>query len=75
MTPKKPAAPTQMTVQAIKDGTVIDLFPERERMDEEAEKVGEPPENVQAFLAYSERLYDLVPAPRAKGKGGGKSHA
>ncbi|MBN2327237.1 MAG: phytoene desaturase [Candidatus Omnitrophica bacterium] len=42
------------------DGTIIDLFPEQEKMDAEARKVGEPPENVHQFLAYSERLYDLV---------------
>lgn len=42
------------------DGTTIDLYPERERMDAEARKAGEPPENVHRFLAYSGRLYDLV---------------
>ena len=42
------------------DGMVIDLYPERERMDAEARKAYEPPENVHAFLAYSEKLYDLV---------------
>lgn len=42
------------------DGTVIDLYPEPERMAEEARKAGETPEAVQAFLEYSGRLYDLV---------------
>ncbi|MDX9972311.1 MAG: phytoene desaturase family protein [FCB group bacterium] len=42
------------------DGTVVDLYPETERMAEEARKVGEAPEAVESFLAYSERLYDLV---------------
>ncbi|MFO7974728.1 MAG: phytoene desaturase family protein, partial [Candidatus Hydrogenedentota bacterium] len=42
------------------DGTVIDLYPEAERMAEEAQKAGESPEAVEAFLAYSARLYDLV---------------
>ncbi|MEM6572562.1 MAG: phytoene desaturase family protein [Planctomycetota bacterium] len=42
------------------DGKVVDLFPEMEKMKAEAEKVGEPPQNVERFLKYSERLYDLV---------------
>jgi diapolycopene oxygenase len=42
------------------DGTVVDLYPEKERMAEEARKVGEAPEAVESFLAYSGRLYDLV---------------
>lgn len=44
------------------DGQVVDLFPEPERMAEEARKVGEDPAAVQRFLAYSARLYDLVNA-------------
>lgn len=42
------------------DGTVVDLAPETDRIEEEARKVGEPPENVKRFLAYSGKLYDLV---------------
>lgn len=42
------------------DGTVVDLWPEPERMAEEARKVGEPPENVERFLRYSGALYDLI---------------
>jgi len=42
------------------DGTTVDLSPEPERMAAEAQKVGEDPEAVQRFLAYSEGLYDLV---------------
>ncbi|MEM9799768.1 MAG: phytoene desaturase family protein [Planctomycetota bacterium] len=42
------------------DGSVVDLYPEADLMAEEAKKVGEPPENVERFLDYSERLYDLV---------------
>jgi diapolycopene oxygenase len=42
------------------DGTVVDLYPEPERMAGEARKVGEDPANVQRFLDYSARLYDLV---------------
>jgi diapolycopene oxygenase len=42
------------------DGRVIDLFPEPERMAEEAKKAGEPPGNVAEFLEYSGRLYDLI---------------
>lgn len=44
------------------DGTVLDLHPEPERMAEEARKVGEDPANVERFLRYSARLYDLVNA-------------
>jgi len=42
------------------DGKVVDLYPESDRMAEEARKVGEDPANVQRFLDYSARLYDLV---------------
>jgi len=42
------------------DGTVIDLYPEQDLMAEQAEKAGETPAAVQAFLQYSGRLYDLV---------------
>ena len=42
------------------DGLVVDLYPEPERMAEEARKAGESPEAVQKFLDYSARLYDLV---------------
>ncbi len=42
------------------DGTVVDLYPEPDRMAEEARKVGEDPENVRRFLQYSSDLYDLV---------------
>ncbi len=44
------------------DGTVLDLYPEPERMAEEARKVGEDPRRVQQFLAYSARLFDLINA-------------
>jgi diapolycopene oxygenase len=44
------------------DGTVVDLYPEPERMAEEARKVGEDPANVERFLKYSSDLYDLVNA-------------
>jgi len=44
------------------DGTVVDLYPEPERMAEEARKVGEDPANVQRFLEYSGQLFDLVNA-------------
>jgi diapolycopene oxygenase len=44
------------------DGKVVDLYPEPERMAEEARKVGEDPVNVQRFLKYSADLYDLVNA-------------
>lgn len=42
------------------DGTVLDLHPEPDKMAAEARKVGEPPENIQRFLAYSSDLYDLT---------------
>jgi diapolycopene oxygenase len=42
------------------DGKVVDLYPETDRMAEEARKVGEDPANVRRFLEYSARLYDLV---------------
>lgn len=42
------------------DGTVIDLYPERNKMAAEAAKAGEDPARLDAFLQYSERLYDLV---------------
>lgn len=42
------------------DGTVVDLLPEPELMAEEARKAGEDPRNVESFLEYSGRLYDLV---------------
>lgn len=42
------------------DGKVVDLYPEPDKMAVEAEKVGEPPENVRRFLKYSEELYDIV---------------
>ncbi len=42
------------------DGKVVDLYPEPDRMAEEARKVGEDPANVQRFLRYSADLYDLV---------------
>ena len=42
------------------DGHVVDLYPEPEKMDAEASKVGEDPANVRRFLEYSARLYDLV---------------
>lgn len=44
------------------DGQVVDLYPEPDRMAEEACKVGEDPANVQRFLKYSADLYDLVNA-------------
>jgi diapolycopene oxygenase len=44
------------------DGNVVDLYPEPDRMAEEARKVGEDPANVQRFLKYSADLYDLVNA-------------
>jgi len=44
------------------DGKVVDLYPEPDRMAEEARKVGEEPANVQRFLKYSADLYDLVNA-------------
>ncbi|MCX8091691.1 MAG: phytoene desaturase family protein, partial [Verrucomicrobiae bacterium] len=42
------------------DGTVLDLYPEPDKMAAEARKVGEPPENIQRFLKYSAALYDLT---------------
>jgi diapolycopene oxygenase len=42
------------------DGTVVDLLPEKEQMAAEARKVGEDPANVERFLEYSAKLYDLV---------------
>ena len=42
------------------DGKVVDLYPEADRMAEEARKVGEDPACVQRFLQYSADLYDLV---------------
>jgi diapolycopene oxygenase len=42
------------------DGTVVDLYPERERMAEELARIGEDPERFQRFLDYSGELYDLV---------------
>jgi diapolycopene oxygenase len=42
------------------DGKVVDLYPEPDRMAEEARKVGEPPENIERFLNYSADLYDLT---------------
>ena len=42
------------------DGVTLDLYPEPDKMAAEARKVGEPPENIQRFLAYSARLYDLT---------------
>lgn len=44
------------------DGTVVDLYPEPERMAEEARKVGEDPRNLERFLRYSNGLYDLIDA-------------
>ena len=44
------------------DGKVVDLYPEPEKMADEARKVGEDPENVRRFLDYSSKLYDLVDA-------------
>ncbi len=42
------------------DGTVVDLYPEPEKMAEQARKVGEDPVNVERFLKYSADLYELV---------------
>lgn len=42
------------------DGKVVDLYPEPEKMAEEARKVGEDPANVERFLKYSADLYDLT---------------
>lgn len=44
------------------DGKVVDLYPEPDRMAAEARKVGEDPANVERFLKYSSRLFDLVNA-------------
>lgn len=42
------------------DGMVLDLHPDPARMAEEARKGGEDPRAIEAFLAYSARLYDIV---------------
>jgi len=42
------------------DSNVVDLYPEPDRMAEEARKAGEDPANVRRFLKYSADLYDLV---------------
>lgn len=42
------------------DGKVIDLHPDPKAMAIEARKAGEDPRNVERFLAYSGRLYDLI---------------
>jgi diapolycopene oxygenase len=42
------------------DGKVVDLYPEADRMAEEARKVGEDPSHIQRFLKYSADLYDLT---------------
>jgi diapolycopene oxygenase len=42
------------------DGTIVDLYPESDKMAAEARKVGEPPENIERFLAYSAHLFDLI---------------
>jgi len=42
------------------DGTTVDLFPEPDLMASQAREAGEDPSNVEDFLAYSARLYDLV---------------
>jgi diapolycopene oxygenase len=42
------------------DGTVVDLYPEPDRMAAEARKVGEDPANVERFLRYSSDLFDLI---------------
>ena len=42
------------------DGTVVDLYPEPDRMAEEARKAGEAPEALETFLSYAARLYDLI---------------
>lgn len=44
------------------DGTVVDLYPEPDRMAEEARKVGEDPRNVERFLDYANQLDDLIDA-------------
>jgi diapolycopene oxygenase len=42
------------------DGTVVDLYPEADRMEEELRKVGEDPSRFRRFLKYSGDLYDLI---------------
>jgi diapolycopene oxygenase len=42
------------------DGKCIDLDPDPAKMAAAAEKAGEEPKNVEDFLAYSGRLYDLI---------------
>lgn len=42
------------------DGVTVDLYPEPDRMAEEAQKVGEAPEAVARFLRYASGLYDLI---------------
>ncbi len=42
------------------DGTVVDLYPEEDRMAEELRKIGEDPAAFQRFLKYSAGLYDLI---------------
>ena len=42
------------------DGKVIDLYPEPDRMAEECRKAGEDPADLQRFLDYCSRMYDLV---------------
>lgn len=42
------------------DGSVTDLAPEWELMEEQSRKAGEDPEALERFLEYSEKLYDLV---------------
>ena len=42
------------------DGKVVYLYPEPEKMAEEARKVGEDPRNIERFLGYSAGLYDLT---------------
>jgi len=44
------------------DGKVVDLYPEPDRMAEQARKVGEDPTRVQQFLKYCADLYDLINA-------------
>jgi diapolycopene oxygenase len=42
------------------DGTVVDLYPEPDRMEEELRKIGEDPARFLRFLDYSAGLYDLI---------------
>lgn len=42
------------------DGMILDLYPEKERMAEEARKGGEDPAAIERFLAYSAEIYDIV---------------